>query len=102
MKVVVETNFSVGGTILEKDTQLTVDLSPQHFSLRDLLERLAKEHYEGRIAFIEPDTGQVNTTDYTIMINGATWEFLPERLETKLNKGDKVSITKWLEILGGG
>ena len=44
----------------------------------------------------------MDTDEYLMMLNGGSWEFLPERLETKLKKGDRVSIIKSIEMLGGG
>ena len=102
MKIVVETNFNVGGSILERDVGLQVDLKSERATIRTLLEELSRKQYEGRIVFIDPETSEVDPTDYSVMVNGAAWEFLPQRLETELIEGDKVSITRWLEILGGG
>jgi len=97
VKIVLETNFDFGGEIEDGEVELKSD----HATIRTLLEELAR-WYSGEVTFINPETDEIDPDEYMVLVNGGEWEFLPERLETKLEEGDRVSITKWVEILGGG
>ncbi len=78
-----------------------MELADSQPTLRALLEELSKRYPEGG-AFIDPETNEVDPDEYLVTVNGGSWEFLPERLETKLNKVDRVAIMKSIEMLGGG
>ena len=97
MKILLETNFGQGWKIRDGDIEIASDQP----TLRTLLEELSGKS-EGQVTFIDPDTNEVDPDEYLVMVNGGSWEFLPEHLETSLNQGDPVSITKSIEMLGGG
>ena len=97
MKILLETNFGWGWESNDGEVELT-DSQP---TLRALLEELSRRYPEGG-TFIDPETNKVDPDEYLVTVNGGSWEFLPERLETKLNKGDRVAIMKSIEMLGGG
>ncbi len=98
MKILLETNLGMGWKIKDGEVELT-DNQP---TLRTLLEELSRQRPEGKTTFIDPETSEVDPEEYLVMVNGGSWEFLPERLETKLSEGDRVSIIKSIEMLGGG
>ncbi len=118
MKVVVETNLDFGwkweikGNEAEPgDTRPAVktmfqegevELGDPRPTLRTLLEKLSRRYSKGKMIFIDPETNEVDPDEYMVTVNGKTWELLPRRLETELNEGDRVSVSLWLEILGGG
>ena len=97
MKILLETNFGQGWKVMDGDVEIANDQP----TLRILLEELSSKS-EGQVTFIDPETDEVDPDEYLIMVNGGSWEFLPERLETRLNQGDRISITKSIEMLGGG
>jgi len=97
VRIRLETNFDFWGKI--KDGE--VELKNNQATVRTLLEELA-EGYSEEVIFIDPETNEVDPDEYMVLVNGGEWEFLPERLETRLKEGDRVSVIKWIEILGGG
>ena len=98
MKILLETNFGRGWKIKDGEVELT----DNQLTLKTLLEELSRQHPEERVTFIDPETNEIDPEEYLVMVNGGSWEFLPERLETKLSAGDRVSIMKSVEMLGGG
>ena len=97
MKILLETNLGWGWK--SKDGEIT--LTDSQATLRTLLEELSASYSEGG-TFIDPETNEVDPNEYLVMVNGGSWEFLPERLETKLTEGDRIAIIKSIEMLGGG
>ena len=97
MKIILETNFGQGWKIKDGD----VEIANVQSTLRTLLEELSGKS-GGQATFIDSETDEVDPDEYLITVNGGSWEFLPERLETKLNQDDRISITKSIEMLGGG
>lgn len=118
MKVVVETNLDFGWQWKAKDKEVEpgnarpavntllqegkVELEEARPTLRTLLQELSREYSKEKVTFVEPETNEVNPDNYLVTVNGKALEFLPQRLETELNEGDLVSVSLWLEILGGG
>ncbi len=114
MKIVVETNLDFGWKIKDNKVETgdarptiktllqegEVELADAQPTIRSLLQELAREH--SKVIFIDPEINEVDPDEYLVMVNGRNWEFLPQRLETELNDGDRVSITMWLDLLGGG
>ncbi len=92
-----ETNFEMRGVFSPGE----VALQTRNTTLRTLLEELS-DRCQGRIKFIDPESRDVDPEEYEVLINGCVYQFLPNLLETELNEGDKVSITRWFEPLGGG
>ncbi len=97
MRIIVETNFEVGGVLGLGE----VELKAENATLRALLEALSKM-CQGQIEFINSESGDIDHEEYDVLVNGCAYEFLPAGLETKLNDEDNVSITRWFEPLGGG
>lgn len=114
MKVTVETNLDFGWEVKAEDAgthaapvrtmlyQADVELAGRDLSVRALLEGLARSYPHADLSFIDPDTGEVDPEEYLVMVNGTAWEFLPRRLDTGLRDGDRVSLTRYLDLLGGG
>ena len=116
MKILVETNLDFGwkikdGAVEPKDSRPTitallqegeVELEDARPTIRALLEELSREYSKEKVTFIDPETDEVDPEEYLVMVNGRAWEFLPQRLETEIKEGDRVSVTKWLDLLGGG
>ena len=98
MKIQLETNSGWGWKIKDGEVEL-IDSQP---TLRALLKELSARHPENGVTFIDPETNEVDPNEYLVMVNGGSWEFLPQRLETKLSEGDRVSIIRAIEMLGGG
>ncbi|GEM_PF-2037262 len=97
MRLIVESNFDLWGEF----TQQEVDVEGQEVKLEDLLQAVAKKS-EGRYQIIDTETGEVDPFDYAVFLKGCAYQLLPHRLKTRLNEGDKVMVTKWMDILGGG
>lgn len=67
---------------------------------KSLLQELSRE-YSNLISF-HANNDEVDSDEYRVMLNDTDWESFPQRLETKLNEGDRVVIIMWLEPLTGG
>ncbi|MBI4289701.1 MAG: hypothetical protein HY671_14895 [Chloroflexi bacterium] len=97
MRLVVESNFDLWGEFIRQE----VEVEGQDVKLEDLLKAVAKNS-DGRYQIIDPETGEVDPFDYAVFLKGCAYQLLPQRLKTRLNEGEKVLITKWMDILGGG
>ncbi|MBW2063462.1 MAG: MoaD/ThiS family protein [Deltaproteobacteria bacterium] len=95
MKVFIKSNFVVPG-LGDKES---IEFSAPQVTLGDLFEKLA-EMAPGQVDYLEPGTGQLNTEDYQIEINGRPFEGLKEGLDYPLQDGDEVSIR--IMPIGGG
>lgn len=118
MKVVVETNLDFGWKWKTEENEAEpgdtrpaiktmlqegkVELGGARPTLRVLLQALSREYSKGKVTFIDPETNEVDPDEYMVTVNGKAWEFLPQRLDTELNEDDRVSVSIWLELLGGG
>lgn len=97
MRVVVESNFDLWGEYTQKE----MEIEGQEVKLEDLLQAITKAS-NGRYQIIDPQTGEVDPFDYAVFLKGCAYQLLPQRLQTRLSEGDKVLVTKWMDILGGG
>ncbi len=97
MKVVVKTNFRLSA--MGKDDMVEVDLAAP--VLKSVLEHISVEYQKGR-PVINPVTHEVDPEEYTVLLNGSAYQFLPQRLLTPLSEGDEVRLYRWFELLGGG
>lgn len=97
MRIKLEANFDIDGIFSTGE----VEIPASEVSLRMLLEELSNK-CRGKIKFIVPENGQIDPDIYQVLVNGQPWESLPDRLEVHLSEGDRVLITKWPEMLGGG
>ncbi|MBI2935010.1 MAG: MoaD/ThiS family protein [Chloroflexi bacterium] len=95
MHINLKSNFEVAG-IFEAGY---VDLPGNGFTLRQLLDELSRRS-QGTMEIIRPRTREVNPEDFTVLVNGREYPFLPQRLDTALNDGDTVEVM--ITVLGGG
>jgi len=95
MRVSIDANFEVHG--LFRPTEL--ELEGSRITLRGLLEELSQRS-GGEIRFIED--GDVDPQEFLILLNGRPYRSLPQGLETEIGDGDRVTIIRFLEPLGGG
>jgi len=95
MKVFITSNFVIPG-LGDKES---VEFSASRVTLGELFERLT-EVASGQVDYLEPETGQLNTEDYQVEINGWPFEGLKEGLDYLLQDGDRVSI--YIMPIGGG
>ncbi len=89
MKVNIKANFSIAG--MDNDH---IEIKG-HTTLGDVLSQLAKR---AEFPFILPD-GKIDP-EVEVLLNGLEYPFLPKRLDTKLEEGDKVEIM--MLAIGGG
>lgn len=98
MKIMLEANLDFLGHFTKKE----LELESLKVTLRSLLEEISKRYYEGRISFIDSETGAIDPNEYQVMVNSVSWDLLPKGIESELTDGDKVHLIMWLELLGGG
>lgn len=89
MRITIKSNFGITG--LDND-ELELEGYP---TLSDVLSELAES---AEYPFLCQD-GQIDP-DVEILLNGLEYAFLPQRLNTLLNEGDKIQIL--MLALGGG
>jgi len=92
MRVLLRSNFDVAGVFSRGEVEVQ-----ENTSLRALLKLLSERC---RLDFIDPRNGQVNATDFDVVLNGKGYQFWPQGLDTPLKEGDEVQII--LMPLGGG
>ncbi len=97
MKLVVKTNFGLGGS----SGNASVELNLEHPTLRDVLVNISNEYQKGRPLF-DHETNEVDSQEYSVLLNGTYYRFLPDKLLTLLAEGDEVQVFQWFELLGGG
>ena len=97
MKVVVESNFDLWGEFEEHE----VDLPESSPTLRVLLEEVSR-NADGEFRIIDPERDDIDPFAYQVFIRGSAYQLLPDRLETRLREGEKISVMKWMDTLGGG
>ena len=88
MKISVKSNLNL------KET----DLETQSTTLGALLEEL---HNKRKFDVLDSERREVHS-DCDVLLNGQSYQVLPDGLDTKLRDGDKVEITMFLFMLGGG
>ena len=84
MQIVLRSNFDIAG-MLGRDT---VEL-PESSSVKSLLDLLAQRCH---LHLIDPKTGQINGSDFGIVLNGKEHPFWPKGLATRLRDADEVQI----------
>ncbi len=97
VKILVKTNFSVGGP--ERDSTFELDLPAP--TLRSVLEHMSRQYQKGRALF-NPETNEIDSEEFSVLLNGSSCQFLPRKLLTPLSEGDEVQLLRWFELLGGG
>lgn len=97
MKVTVKTNFNLvaGGN----GNSVELDLASP--TLKSVLECISVE-YQKDMPIFNVDTNEIDSEEYSVLLNGASYQFLPEKLLTPLREGDLVQLFHWFELLGGG
>src|ERR1039458_6226487 len=81
MQIVLRSNFDLAG-MLGRDT---VEL-PENSSVKSLLDLLAQRCH---LHLIDPKTGQINGSDFRIVLNGKEHPFWPKGLATLLRDADE-------------
>ncbi len=97
MKVVVESNFELWGEFQKQEIEMP-GASP---TLRALLEEVSR-NADGEFRIIDPERDDIDPFAYQVFIRGSAYQLLPDRLETRLREGEKISVMKWMDTLGGG
>ncbi len=82
MKISLKSNFHLGQETIEPEGNAT---------LRGLLMELS-ERSPGKVEFVDSKSNEVDDS-FLVSINGRDYQFLPERLETKLKDGDEVEVS---------
>lgn len=95
MKVFIQSNFVVPGL----EDRESIELPRPEATLRELFETLTGMA-SGPVDYLEPETGELNTEDYQVEVNGRPFEGLKEGLDYLLQEGDRVSI--YIMPIGGG
>jgi hypothetical protein len=97
MRVVVESNFDLWGEFEKREVELP-EASP---TLRTLLEEISRSA-QGEYQLIDSESDDVDPFAYQVFLRGSAYQLLPDRLETRLREGEKISVMKWMDTLGGG
>lgn len=84
MHVALKSNFDVKGMLGAEGIDL-----PEGASVRNLLDLLAERC---RLELIDSGSGQVNSSDFTILLNGKEQLFWPKGLATPLRDADEVQL----------
>ncbi len=84
MQIAVSSNFDLAA-MLGTDT---VEL-PEGASVRSLLELLRRQC---RLNLTDPQTGEINGSDFTVLLNGKEHPFWPRGVATLLRDADEVRI----------
>jgi hypothetical protein len=84
MQIVLKSNFDVAGMLGDERVQLR-----EGASVRILLDLLAERC---GLDLIDSQSGQVNGTDFRILLNGNEHPFWPQGLSTRLRDADEVQI----------
>lgn len=92
MQIFVRSNFQVAGLSGQDSLELK-----EGSSMRSLLALLSQRC---RVNIIDPVSGRVKASDFTVILNGQEHPFWPEGLETRLREADEIEII--LMPLGGG
>jgi hypothetical protein len=84
MHILLKSNFDVSGMLGAGIVEL-----PEGASVRSLLDLLAEQC---RLELIDPGSGQVNSSDFTILLNGKEHLFWPKGLSTPLRDADEIHL----------
>ena len=84
MQIVLSSNFDITG-MLGRDT---VELQ-QGASVRSLFEMLRQQC---QLNLIDPQSGEINSSDFTVLLNGKEHPFWPRGLATPLRDADEVRV----------
>jgi len=75
-----------------------VDLETQSTTLGALLDELETSK---KFAVFDSQRKEISS-DCDVLLNGKSFQVLPDGLDTELRDGDKVEITMFMFMLGGG
>jgi ThiS family len=84
MHIVLKSNFDVSGMLGAGSVEL-----PEGASVGSLLDLLAERC---RLELIDPGSGRVNSSDFSILLNGQEHLFWPKGLATPLRDADEVQL----------
>ena len=97
MKLLLRTNLDLqsasSGTIIELELQEVI--------LKDILAKIADNYQTGKPIF-DADTNEIDPVEFSVLLNGTHYEFLPAKLLTPLSEGDQIQVYRWLGLVGGG
>jgi len=77
-----------------------VELETQSTTLGSLLDELSKSYNVKEVEFFDSDRREVHF-DCDVLLNGQSYQVLPEGLDTRLGDGDEVEIIKLIVLQGG-
>ncbi len=97
MKIVLKTNFSLGA---ERNGR-TEEIDLPAPTLKTVLEYVSRKYQNGRDLY-NPETSVMDPEEFSLLLNGSSYQFLPQKLLTPLSEGDEVQLFRWFELLGGG
>jgi hypothetical protein len=92
MRIAVRSNVALAGLLQQGSVELQ-----EGGSMRSLLALVSEQCH---LNIIDPKTGRVNASDFTIILNGKEHPFWPQGLDARLRDADEVRIL--LIPLGGG
>lgn len=92
VKVIIRSNFMIEG--LPENGLLEVKAP---VTLREVLKELESRTKTG---LVDRHSGEVDTQTFAIFLNGLEYQFLPQRLDTRLRDGDEVRVNV-LQMAGG-
>jgi hypothetical protein len=92
MRIAVRSNVALAGLLQQGSVELQ-----EGGSMRSLLALVSEQCH---LNMMDPKTGRMNGSDFTILLNGKEHLFWPQGLDTRLRNADEVQIL--LMPLGGG
>lgn len=97
MKIKIRINSAQG----VQDTTDVLELDMVSPTLGSVLERVSQDYQKGR-CIVNPAANDIDSEECSILLNGSSYQFLPQKLLTPLSEGDEVQLFRWFELLGGG
>ncbi len=92
MQIVLKSNFDLPGMLGTDRIELQ-----EGASVRSLLNLLAQQCH---LNLLDPQSGQINGSDFTILLNGKEHLFWRQGLATRLREADEVQI-RVMPLAGG-
>ncbi len=92
MKVIIRSNFMIDGF----PENGLMEVKPP-VTLRDVLKELESRTKTG---LLDRHSDEVATQTFAIFLNGLEYQFLPQRLDSRLRDGDEVRVNV-LQMAGG-
>ena len=84
MQIVIKSNFDVAGMLGQDHVELQ-----DGASVRTLLDLLTQRC---GLPLLDAGNGQINGTDFTILLNGNEHPFWPQGLSTRLREADEIQV----------